>query len=300
MSTKSVFGIAAILLILLVASKSIYIVSEWERAVLLRFGEQIETDIGAGMHFKVPFMDKVRKFDVRVLTLDSPTRRYLTVDKKPLEVDSYAAWRIADVGLFYRATSGDEARAIALLSARIDNGLRDQFGQRTQHEVISGERDTLMHELTERLDKRTLSEFGIHLLDIRVKAIELPVDVSSSVFERMKAERAKEAQDHRSRGNELAEGIRADADRQKTVIVAEAFREAERTRGEGDAIASQIYADAYTKDAGFYEFYRSMQAYEKTFSSKGDVMVIDAESQFLRYMNDPEQPQTRRGAQAPR
>src|SRR5690606_2099871 len=225
MSTKSVFGIAAILLILLVASKSIYIVSEWERAVLLRFGEQIETDIGAGMHVKVPFMDKVKKFDVRVLTLDSPTRRYLTVDKKPLEVDSYAAWRIADVGRFYRATSGDEARAIALLSARIDNGLRDQFGQRTQHEVISGERDSLMQELTERLDKSTLSKLDKQLLNIRVKANKLPVYMKSSVIKLKKAKHAKEAQEPRTRNNELAESIRATADRQKSVKVAEVFPE---------------------------------------------------------------------------
>lgn len=287
MNSKSVLGVIVVLLVLLVGSKSLYIVNEWERGVLLRFGEEIRTNIEPGLHMMVPFIDKVRKFDVRVLTLDSPTRRYLTVDKKPLEVDSFAAWQIENVAKFYRATSGEEARAIALLAARIDNGLRDQFGRRTQHEVISGERDALMRELTDALDKRAREEFGIRLLDVRVKAIELPVDVSSSVFERMKAERAKEAQDHRSRGNELAEGIRADADRQRTVILAEAFAEAERTRGEGDAIASRTYAEAFTRNRDFYEFYRSMQAYENTFSSKSDVVVIDAESAFLRYLKTP-------------
>ncbi len=287
MNSKSVVGIIAVLLVLLVGSKSLYIVSEWERGVLLRFGEEVRTDIAPGLHVKIPFMDKVRKFDVRVLTVDSTTRRYLTVDKKPLEVDSFAAWQIVDVARFYRATSGDEARAASLLAARIDNGLRDQFGRRTQHEVISGERDALMRELTQSLDQRTRQEFGIRLLDVRVKAIELPVDVSSSVFERMKAERAKEAQDHRSRGNELAEGIRADADRQRTVILAEAFAEAERTRGEGDAIASQTYAQAFSQDRDFYEFYRSMQAYENTFNNKGDIVVLDAQNEFLRYLKTP-------------
>lgn len=286
MNARSVFGVAVVLVVLLLLSKSVYIVSEWERGVLLRFGEEVASDIQPGMHFKLPFVDQIKKFDTRVLTLDAPTKRYLTVDKKPLEVDSYAAWRIGDVGKFYRATSGDEGRAITLLGARIDNGLRDQFGRRTQHEVISGERDALMHELVDQLDERTMQEFGIHLLDIRVKGIELPPDVSTSVYERMVAERAKEAQDHRSRGNELAEGIRADADRQKAIIEAEAFREAERTRGEGDAVAGQIYAEAYGRDADFYRFYRSMQAYTATFAGKDDLLVIDSQSQFLRFLND--------------
>jgi len=266
---------------------SVYIIPETHRGVLLRFGELVETDIQAGLHFKVPVIDEVREFDVRVLTMDLPSRQYLTVEKKPLDVDSYVAWKIRDVDQFYRATGGDEFRAQSLILSRVDNGLRDEFGVRTMHEVVSGQRDELMHTLRDLVNQTSVEEFGIEVVDIRIKAIELPGQVSENVYRRMATERHKLAQEFRSRGRELAEGIRADADRQQTVILAEAFAQAEETRGEGDGEAARIYAEAYGADEEFYSFYRSLQAYQNTFSGKDDLMVIDAKSDFMKFLNNP-------------
>lgn len=287
MTPKGIFGIAGALVIVLLVLSSVYIIPETHRGVLLRFGELVETDIPSGLHFKVPVIDRVRQFDVRVLTSDLPSRPYLTVEKKPLDVDSYTAWKIADVDNYYRATGGDEFRARELLSSRVDNGLRDEFGVRTMHEVVSGQRDELMISLRERINESVRAEFGIEVVDIRVKAIELPGQVSQNVFRRMAAEREKLAQEYRSRGRELAEGIRADADRQRTVILADAFARAEEVRGEGDGEAARTYADAYGSDSGFYQFYRSLEAYQNTFNSRDDIMVIDTDSEFLRYFKDP-------------
>ncbi|MDX5336134.1 MAG: protease modulator HflC, partial [Marinobacter sp.] len=250
-------------------------------------GELVQTDIPAGLHFKVPVIDQIREFDIRVLTMDLPSRQYLTVEKKPLDVNSYVAWRIRNVDQFYRSTGGDEFRAQSLILSRVDNGLRDEFGVRTMHEVVSGQRDELMKTLRDRVNSNVVGEFGIEVLDIRVKAIELPGQVSENVFRRMAAERQKLAQEFRSRGQELAEGIRADADRQQTVILATAFAEAEETRGAGDRQAAQIYADAYGSNEEFYSFYRSLQAYQRTFSGKDDIMVIDSDSAFMRFLKDP-------------
>jgi membrane protease subunit HflC len=287
MGAKGVVGLAGALIVVLVVLSSVYIIPETHRGVLLRFGELIETDIKAGLHFKVPVIDQVREFDVRLLTTDLPSRQYLTIEKKPLDVDSYIAWKIRDVDQFYRATGGDELRASSLLLSRVDNGLRDEFGVRTMVEVVSGQRDELMTTLTQRVNETAQKEFGIDVVDIRVKAIEFPGQVSSNVFRRMATEREALAQEFRSRGNELAEGIRADADRQRTVTLAEAFSKAEATRGEGDAQAARIYADAYGSNSEFYTFYRSLEAYQNTFADKGDIMVIDAESDFLKYLKDP-------------
>ncbi|KMQ75715.1 protease modulator HflC [Marinobacter subterrani] len=288
MGPKSVIGLAGTLIILLLVSSSVYIIPETHRGVLLRFGELIETNIGAGLHFKVPVIDEVREFDVRVLTLDVPARQYLTVEKKPLDVDSYIAWQITDVDTFYRATGGDEFRAQSLLASRVDTGLRNEFGVRTMHEVVSGQRDELMAQLKDQVNETALNEFGIRVLDIRIKAIELPEQVRGNVYRRMSTEREKLAQEYRSRGREAAEGIRADADRQRTVILAEAFSKSEQLRGEGDGEAAQIYADAYTQDSEFFSFYRSLSAYQNAFSNKDDIMVIDAEGDFMKYMMDPQ------------
>lgn len=288
MGPKGVVGLAGTLIVVLLVLSSVYIIPETHRGVLLRFGELIETDIQAGIHFKVPVIDQVRRFDVRVLTNDLPAKQYLTIEKKPLDVDSYIAWRIRDVDEFYRATGGDELRAQSLLSSRVDNGLRDEFGVRTMHEVVSGQRDELMHTLRDRVNETSVKEFGIEVLDIRVKAIELPGQVSQNVYRRMATEREKLAQEFRSRGREASEGIRADADRQRTVILAEAFAKAETLRGEGDGEAATIYADAYSSNEEFYQFYRSLEAYQKTFSSKDDLMVIDSDSDFLRFLKDPQ------------
>ncbi|MGM0569725.1 protease modulator HflC [Marinobacter sp.] len=286
MGPKSIAGLAGALVVILLVLSSVYIIPETHRGVVLRFGELIETDVPAGLHFKVPVVDQVREFDIRVLTTDLPAKQYLTIEKKPLDVDSYVAWRIQDVDEYYRSTGGDELRAQSLLLSRIDNGLRDEFGVRTMHEVVSGQRDQLMETLRSRVNERVRESFGIEVLDIRVKAIELPQSVSENVYRRMATEREKLAQEFRSRGRELAEGIRADADRQRTVVLAEAFATAEETRGEGDGEAARIYANAYGGDPEFYRLYRSLEAYQKTFSGKDDVMVIDSDSQFLRYFKE--------------
>lgn len=286
MGPKGVVGLAGALIVVLLVLSSVFIIPETHRGVMLRFGELVETDIQAGIHFKVPVIDQVREFDIRILTMDLPSRQYLTVEKKPLDVDSYIVWKIRNVDQFYRATGGDELRAQSLLLSRVDNGLRDEFGVRTMHEVVSGQRDELMHTLRDRVNETSVKEFGIEVRDIRLKAIEFPGQVSENVYRRMAAEREKLAQEFRSRGRELAEGIRADADRQKTVTLAEAFASAEETRGEGDGEAAKIYAEAYGSNSEFYSFYRSLQAYRNTFSGKDDLMVIDANSEFMRFLKD--------------
>lgn len=288
MGPKGIVGLAGALVVLLLVLSSVYIIPETHRGVLLRFGELVETDIPAGLHFKVPVIDQSRTFDIRVLTTDLPSRQYLTVEKKPLDVNSYIAWRIRNVDQFYRATGGDEYRAQQLLLSRVDNGLRDEFGIRTMHEVVSGQRDELMQILEDRVNEGSIDEFGIEVLDVRVKGIELPGQVSQNVYRRMATEREKLAQEYRSRGQELAEGIRADADRQRTVVLAEAFAKAETTRGEGDGQAARIYAEAYGADEDFYSFYRSLEAYRNTFNSKDDILVLDTNSDFLRFLKNSE------------
>jgi len=270
-----------------IVSNALYVVNERERAVLLKFGEVVSTDIEPGLHFKIPIVNDVRRFESRLITLDSSPQRYLTAEKKALIVDSFVKWQVADAGKYYTATGGDEFSANSLLASRVDNGLRNKFGERTVYEVVSGERDALMAEITEELDGIALSELGIHVLDVRVKGIDLPPEVSNAVYTRMSTEREREARDHRSRGRELAEGIEADADRQKTVIEANAYREAEQIRGEGDAIAAEIYANAFNQDQEFYAFYRSISAYKSSFAGKEDLLVIDPESDFFRYLKNP-------------
>lgn len=288
MGPKSIVGLAGALIVVLLVLSSVFIIPETHRGVKLRFGELVQTDIQAGIHFKVPVIDQVREFDIRILTMDLPTRQYLTVEKKPLDVDSYVAWKIRDVDQFYRATGGDELRAQSLLLSRVDNGLRNQFGVRTMVEVVSGERDELMRNLIDLVNQTSVSEFGIEVRDIRVKGIEFPGQVSENVFRRMATERMKLAQEFRSRGRELAEGIRADADRQRTVVLAEAFSRSEMIRGEGDGQAARTYADAYGENPDFYSFYRSLEAYRNTFANKDDLMVIDANSAFLKFLKDPQ------------
>lgn len=271
---------------LMVAFNSLYIIKETERGVLLKFGEVVVPNIEKGLHFKVPMVHVVRKFDGRILTLDSSPERFLTVEKKPLDVDFYAKWRVIDTLKFYTATNGEEARAHRLLAQRINDGLRNQFGERTVHEVVSGERDLLMIELTQKLNEIATTEFGVEVVDIRVKRIDLPEQVSQSVFDRMKSEREREAREHRSTGREQAEFIRAAADRERTVIAANAYREAERVRGDGDARASEIYAKAYSRDPEFYNFTRSLAAYRDSFKGKDDILIVDSEGDFFKYLKE--------------
>ncbi len=285
MSTKGMVSLVAVLSVIFVASQCLFIVSERERAVLLRFGEVVNADVQPGLHFRLPIVNKVRKFDGRLLTLDARKQRYLTLEKKALIVDSYIKWRIAAVEKFYTATSGDEFVAQRLLTSRVDTGLRNQFGKRTMHEVVSGERDQLMVELTRELNRVALDELGIEVVDVRVKKIDLPPEVSSSVFNRMASERERIAREYRAQGREVAQAIEADADRQKVIIEAEAYRDAEKVRGEGDATAAAIYADAFNRDPEFYAFSRSLTAYKSSFGKGNDMMIIDTDSEFFEYLN---------------
>jgi membrane protease subunit HflC len=280
---KSVIVVAVLLM---VASSTLYVVSETERGVKLRFGRLIEADIQPGLHIKMPFADDVRLFDARVLTVDAQPASFFTVEKKRLIVDSYAKWRIANVETYYKATGGVETVARNRLANRVNNGLRNQFGTRTLHEVVSGERDALMEDITSDLNESVLGSLGIEVVDVRVKRIDLPQEVSSQVFRRMTAEREKEATELRSTGKEKAERIRASADRERTIELANAYRDAEQLRGTGDAEAAGIYADAYQQDPEFYSFVRSLNAYKNSFSNKGDVMLVAPDSDFFKYLQN--------------
>jgi membrane protease subunit HflC len=270
---------------MVVAFNALFVITELERAVLLRFGKVVRHDVEPGIHVKIPFIDNIRKFDGRVLTLDAPPERFLTLEKKAVIVDSFAKFQVANVETFYTSTSGDIFSASTLLGDRINNGLRNEISKRTLHEVVSGERDELMAILKTQLDSIAQIELGVKVVDVRVKRIDLPPEVNLSVYNRMNTEREIEARDHRARGQELAVGVRADADRQHEVISASAYQQAEQIRGAGDAEAARIYAAAYNKDQEFYQFYRRMNAYVNTFSNKGDVLLIDPDSDFFRYLN---------------
>lgn len=284
MTSRTLVSLIGLFIALLIASSSIFVVKETERAIMLRFGEVVQFDIEPGMHFKIPFVNTVRKFDARVLTLDARPQRYMTLEKKGLIVDSFVKWRIKNVADYYTATSGIENTAAKLLASRVDTGLRNQFGERTLTEVVSGQRDELMNELREELNSVVVEDMGIEIVDVRVKRVDLPQDVSSSVYDRMRSEREREARELRSEGKEKAEGTRADADRQRTVIMANAYRDAELIRGDGDAVAAATYAQAFSQDPEFYSFYRSLDAYRKTFGNGGDIMLIEPDSDFFKYM----------------
>lgn len=280
------FGVIGLMAVLLLGSFAMFTVNEREKAIMFRLGEIVRTDFTPGLYFKIPFINNVRKFDSRILTLDADPERYLTVEKKNVSVDAFIKWRIDDVANFYRATGGDEMRAGNRLAQIIRDGMKAEFGKRTIQEVVSGERTEIMDILTVTANKQA-ADLGIAIVDVRIKRIDLPREVSSSVFQRMRAERERVARDFRSRGQEAAERIRADADRQRTVILAEAYREAEQTRGEGDAKAAETYAGAYGADPEFYSLYRSLNAYRTTFNSTDDMMVIEPDSDFFRYFKDP-------------
>ena len=271
----------------IVLSNSVYVISETQRGVLLKFGEVVKSDLEPGLHFKTPFVNSVRKFDGRILTVDSTPERFFTQEQKQLIVDSYAKFRVVDTAKYYTATSGEEFRAAALLSQRINDDLRNQVAGRTVQGVVSGERDQLMEAVKARLNETVLAELGIEVIDVRVKKIDLPNEVSQSVYRRMNAEREKEARELRSEGKEIAEGMRAEADRKVTVIEAEAVRDAEIIRGDGDATATRIYADSFNRDPEFYAFTRSLNAYQQTFSTGSDIMLLQPDSQFFQYLRDP-------------
>ena len=286
MSVRAIVALVLLIIVGALVFDAVFIVHERERALQLRFGkvEKVFGDDDAGLHFKIPIAEEVRRFDGRILTLDTPAQRYFTIEKKPVIVDLFVKWRVGNVEKYYTATSGDELRASARLEDRTNEGLRNQIGRRDMHEVISGERDLLMNELTANLDEVMLAEFGINVIDVRVKRIDLPDEVSEAVFDRMNSEREIEARQYRANGQELAIGIRADADRQAIVIAAEANREAEKIRGDGDARSAEIYADAYGRNPNFYSFYRSINAYRNVFVDGNAMMVIDPTSEFFKFL----------------
>jgi membrane protease subunit HflC len=271
-------------LVLLIGWLSVFIVDERELAIRFRLGEIIQSDYEPGLHFMTPIINNVRKFDRRILTLDTKPERFLTGEKKNVLVDFFVKWRIKEPRTFYTAFAGDERQAALRLLQIIKNALQLEFDKRTIKQVVSGERAQLMEDLTITGNKQ-VSQFGIEIIDVRIKQIELPDDVRSAVYDRMRAERERVAREHRAEGEEAAKGIRAVADRERVVLLAEARRDAETTRGEGDARATEIYANAYGKDAEFYAFYRSMNAYKNTFNTKEDVLVLEPDSEFFRYFN---------------
>lgn len=281
---KSVLAIL-VAAILFIASSSLFVVNQWETGVVLRLGEIVKADVKPGLHFKTPFINNVRKFDSRLQTLDAAPERYLTSEKKNLEVDSFIKWRIKDVELFYTTMNGDNRLAGMRLSQIVKDGLRGEFGSRTVKEVISGERVEIAQKIRNSTAKAA-DAFGIEIEDVRIKRIDLAKDVSESVYRRMEAERHRVAKDLRSKGAESAEKIRADADRQRVVILADAYSEAEILRGKGDAKASEIYANSYNADPEFYAFYHSINAYQKSFNDKSDIMLVDPSSDFFKYFKN--------------
>ncbi|MFD2113374.1 protease modulator HflC [Thiorhodococcus fuscus] len=262
-----------------------FVVKEYEIALKLRLGEIVSDDYAPGIHFKIPILNQIRKFDRRIQTLDSQPERFLTVEKKDVIVDSYAKWRIKSAAQFLRSTAGISARTSRLLSERINTSLRDEFGKRTIQEVVSDDRLALMELLTREVNANA-GDLGVEVIDVRVKKIDLPPEVSESVYQRMRAERERVARDLRAKGGEAAERIRADADRQRTVIIAEAYKQSEELRGEGDAKAADIYAKAYSRDPDFYSFYRSLSAYRETFGKGGNLMLLEPDSEFFRFFRE--------------
>ncbi len=286
MAQAKIIALAISAFVLWLVSMSVFTVTERELAIKFRLGEFERADYTPGIYLKWPFINRVQKFERRILTLDADPERYLTLEKKNVIVDAFIKWRISDVANYYKTMSGDERRAGERLSKVINDGLRGEFGKRTIQEAISGERSEIMKVISRQIEEQ-VKQFGIEVVDVRIKRIELPVEVSSSVYMRMEAERARVAKDLRSRGAEAAERIRADADRQRTVILAEAYRKAEQLRGEGDAQAAQIYAKAFGKDERFYQLYRSLDAYRNVFNKQEDVLVLDPQSEFFKYFRTP-------------
>ena len=287
MNQAKTTGLILLLALLVVGSFSIFTVSETQKAILFRLGEIVRTDFTPGLHFKVPFVNNIRTFEARLMTLDIETERYLTSEKKNLLVDAFVKWRIDDVARFYTSVRGDESQGALRLSQIIKDSLRSEFGKRTIQEVISGERSQIMDTVTAYANKQA-QEFGISVVDVRLKRIDLPPDVSESVYRRMEAERSRVAREFRSQGAESAERIRADADRRRTEILADAYREAQQSRGAGDAQAADIYAKAYDKNKEFYAFYRSLESYRKSFQDKSDILVVDPSSEFFKYFKHAE------------
>jgi len=271
----------------LLVSMSLFTVDQRQAALVFQLGEIVDTKLKPGLYFKVPLVQNVRNFDTRIMTLDpADPERFITSEKKNVLVDYFVKWRITNVRTFYVSFGGDEARAINRLAQTVNDGMRAEFGKRTVHDVVSGERDDVMDALRKSANADA-KRFGVEVLDVRVKRVDLPSEVSESVYRRMEAERKRVANELRSTGAAEAEKIKAEADREREVILAEAYRDAQRIKGQGDGKAAAIYAKAYGKHAEFYAFYRSMESYKASFKDKQDVMVLQPNSAFFRYMNAP-------------
>jgi membrane protease subunit HflC len=279
-------GMIAVLVVvvLIIASLSLFIVDQRQNAIVFRLGEVVRVVTQPGLYAKIPMLDNTRFFDTRILTIDSAEpERFLTSEKKNVLVDLFVKWRITDVRAYYVSVGGDEARARTRLLQTINDSLRAEFGNRTVHEVVSGERDKIIELMRQRANDDA-SKIGVQVLDVRMKRVDLPQEVSESVYRRMEAERKRVANELRSTGSAESEKIRADADRQREIILAEAYRDAQRIKGDGDAKATAIHARAYEVNPEFFAFYRSMEAYKQSFRNKSDVLVLEPTSEFFRYL----------------
>jgi len=278
--------VALLIVVALLASSTLYTVDQRQNAIVFQLGEVKEVVIKPGLHFKWPLLQNVRLFDMRILTFDdAEPLRFLTQGNRPVLVDSFVKWRVADVRQYYVSVQGDEFRAQTRIKQTISGALRDEFGARTVLEVVSGEREQVMNRVRDKVDQ-DLKRIGVEIIDVRLKRVDLPQEVSESVYRRMEAERKRIANELRSTGAAEAEKIRADAERQREVILAEAYRDAQRVRGEGDAKSASIYAAAFNQNPEFYSFYRSMEAYRSSFRGRNDVMLLEPNSDFLRYFRD--------------
>ena len=277
------------ILLVLIFMSSAFIISEGQEGIVMQFSKVkrdaagLPVDYPPGLHFKVPFIDSVRIMDTRIQTLDDQPDRFVTSEKKDLIIDSYVKWQIDDLAVYFLATGGNKMQAEALLKRKINNGLRSEISSHTIKEIVSGKRGQVMETSLKRMARS--SELGIKVIDVRIKKINLPDEVSNSVYKRMRAERLAVAKEHRSKGQEQSEVIRANIDRKVSIMLAQANKESLQVRGSGDAQSSQIYGDSYSKDAEFFSFLRSMQAYETSFTGKDDVMVLSPDSDFFKYMN---------------
>ena len=280
LSNILVGAIAAVILL----SLSMFVVDQRQTAIVLQLGEMVGVKTTPGLYFKIPLVQNVRYFDSRILTMDSvEPERFITAEKKNVMVDSFVKWRIADVKQYYISVGGDEMRAQTRLMQTVNSSMREEFGKRTINEVVSGERDKIMEVLRNKADFDA-RKIGVEVLDVRLKRVDFPSEISESVYRRMDAERKRVANELRATGNAESEKIRADADRQREVILADAYRDAQKIKGDGDAKSSALYAAAFGRNSEFYSFYRSMEAYRQSFKSKADVMVIDPSSAFFKYL----------------
>jgi membrane protease subunit HflC len=271
-------------LVLVVLAMSVFTVDQRQYALVFQLGEVKQVITEPGMSFKIPLIQNVRYFEKRIITLDNnEPERFITSEKKNVLVDSYIKWRIVDPKLYYISVSGDESRARTRLNQTVNAGLREEFGKRTVHDVVSGEREKIMDNMREKADADA-RKIGVQIVDVRLKRVELPTEVSDAVYRRMEAERKRVANELRSEGSAEAEKIRADADRQREIIIADAYRDAQKIKGEGDAKATSIYGQAFSQNAEFYAFYRSLEAYRGSFKNKGDVLVVEPNSEFFKYM----------------